>query len=87
MEQGKLMTDVPRRLSVDDEDYDPAVGARVVVLLDGIDQCGRCTGYDIDAGAVTRAKHDASGNAYVEDGEFAVETVQGVVEVHWRREV
>lgn len=84
MEQGNVMNAPPRRLSVHDADYDPAIGARVHVLLDGVDQRGRCEAYDADAGTVTRCKHDETGKAYVVGDEIAMETVTGKVEVSWR---
>lgn len=78
------MTDVPRRLSVHDADYDPTIGDRLVVLIDGVDQYGRAESYDIDAGTVTRAKLNADGNLYCEGDEVAIETVHGKVEVSWK---
>lgn len=78
------MTDVPRRLSTHDDDYDPRVGERLTVLLDGVDQRGRVEAYDLDAGTVTRAKHDAEGRIFVDGDEIAMETVAGHVEVLWR---
>ncbi|MES3096195.1 hypothetical protein [Sphingomonas aerolata] len=78
------MIDIPRRLSVTDADYDPRVGEGLIVLLHGVDQWGRAEGYDIDAGTVTRAKHDASGRLVLEGDEVAMETVAGRVEVTLR---
>lgn len=75
------MIDIPRRLSVTDADYDPCVGEGLIVLLDGVDQWGRAEGYDMDAGTVTRAKHDAQGRIYADGDEIAMETVTGFVEV------
>lgn len=77
------MTEVPRRLSVHDEGYDASVGQRLTVLLDGVDQWGRCEAYDLDAGTVTRTKHDAQGNVVLEGDEIATKTVTGKVEVFW----
>lgn len=74
----------PRRLSVHDEGYDPAIGARVCVMLDGVSQDGRCEAYDADAGTVTRCKLDADGKAFAVGDEIAMETVTGRVEVSWR---
>lgn len=76
----------PRRLSVHDEGYDPAIGARLRVLLDGVSQDGRCEAYDIDAGTVIRCKLDEQGHIYAEGDEVARETVTGKVEVSWRAE-
>lgn len=75
------MMDIPRRLSVHDDDYDPAAGATLVISLDGIDQHGRVTAYDIDAGTVTRCKHDAQGRVCVEGDQIGMETVHGLVTV------
>lgn len=77
------MTDIPRRLSVHDEDYNPAIGARLVIFFDGEDQHGRAEGYDLEAGTVTRAKHDANGKIFCVGDEIAIETVHGKVEVFW----
>jgi len=55
------MVTIPRRLSTHDIDYDPSLGARLVVMLDGVDQHGCAEAYDLDAGTVTRAKVDADG--------------------------
>ena len=74
----------PRRLSVHDVGYDPALGSRLCVLLDGVSQDGRCEAYDIDAGTVIRCKLDEQGYIYAEDDEVARETVSGKVEVKWR---
>lgn len=78
------MTAPPRRLSTDDADYDPAVGARVLVFLDGVEQRRRCVAYDADAGTVTRAKLNEAGEIYCVGDEIAMETVSGKVEVRWR---
>jgi hypothetical protein len=78
------MTDVPRRLSTHDDGYDPRVGEQLTVLLDGVDQHGRVEAYDMDAGTVTRAKHDTEGRIFVDGDEIAMETVAGHVEVLWR---
>ncbi len=75
------MLSIPRRLNVYDADFNPAYIGRLVVLLDGEDQAGFATGYDLDAGTVTRAKKNERGEVYVEDDEIAMETVAGKVEV------
>ncbi len=75
------MLSIPRCLNVYDADFNPAYIGRLVVLLDGEDQAGFATGYDLDAGTVTRAKKNERGEVYVEDDEIAMETVAGKVEV------
>jgi len=60
------MVTIPRRLSIHDADYDPTLGQRLVVRLDGVDQHGRVEAYDLDAGTVTRAKVDADGLFVIE---------------------
>ena len=60
------MVTIPRRLSVHDADYDPSLGARLIVSLDGVDQHGRAEAYDLDAGTVTRPKLDADGRWVIE---------------------
>jgi hypothetical protein len=75
---------VPRRLSVSDPDYDPSIGERLTVRLDGDDQHGRAEAYDLDAQTVTRCKHDAAGKIYLEGEWIAMETVHGVVTVEWK---
>jgi hypothetical protein len=61
-----MMVTIPRRLSVHDTDFDPTLGQRLVVKLDGVDQHGRVEAYDLDAGTVTRAKVDADGRFVIE---------------------
>jgi len=75
------MVTIPRRLSIQDADYDPTLGQRLVVKLDGVDQHGRVEAYDLDASTVTRAKRDASGRLVLEGDEVAMETVSGLLEV------
>lgn len=77
------MTTIPRRLSTDDQGYDASVGAALRVSLDGEDQEGRCTGYDLDAQTVTRCLLDAAGHPMLNEAKDAIEleTVHGVVEV------
>jgi len=60
------MVTIPRRLSIHDADYDPSLGERLIVKLDGVDQHGRVQAYDLDAGTVTRAKLDADGRWVIE---------------------
>ena len=60
------MVTIPRRLSIHDADYDPMLGARLIVMLDGVNQHGRVEAYDLDAGTVTRAKLDADGRLVIE---------------------
>jgi len=75
------MMNIPRRLDVNDADFDSHYIRRLVVLLDGEDQAGFATGYDLDAGTVTRAKKNERGEVYVDGDAIAMETVSGKVEV------
>lgn len=74
------MTEPPRRLSTEDGDF-PEWAGRVLVFLDGVDQAGRCTAYDVDAGTVTRAKLNEAGELYCVHDEIAMEIVSDKVEV------
>ncbi|MBT2242674.1 hypothetical protein JQK15_03910 [Sphingobium sp. BHU LFT2] len=84
MEQDAAMKEVPRRLCVDDADYDPQVGESLIVSLDGVDQYGQATAYDLDAGTVTRVKRDEKGLILINGDEVVLETVSGDVDVRWR---
>jgi len=75
----------PARYSVEQVDYDPALGARLCVHLDGVEQ-RRVIAYDCEAGTVTRCVLDAEGRLVVDENreDVGVETVSGRVEVTWR---
>lgn len=82
------MTEIPPSYLVDQKDYDPALGSRLVVTVDGVDQRGRVAAYGIEAETLTRCKHDQRGCAYVAPGadKVAMETVHGVINVTLKAE-
>ena len=74
------MTDLPRKLDVEGAAELGVIG-RVQITVDGVDQYGRATAYDLDAGTVTRYQHDERGKFFVIGDEVAMETVRGDVRV------
>ncbi len=81
------MSDIhpPRRYSVGDADYDPAIGARLEVFLDGVAR-GEVVAYDIDARTLTRHATDEQGNVIIDRAVNALkcETLTGDVAVVWK---
>lgn len=75
----------PRRLSITDASYDPSVGFRLQIFLDGIEQ-DLATGYDLDADTVTRYKADRNGDPLKDrkTGQLIRETKSGEIEVSWK---
>ena len=78
-----IMTDVPRRLSSDDADFQSWVG-RLFVHVDGVEQSGIVSAYDLDAGTVVRAKLNEQGEIYADGDTVATETIRGNVVVSLR---
>ncbi|APR52006.1 hypothetical protein CA223_06725 [Sphingomonas koreensis] len=76
----------PARQDVGDPRYDPRVGQRTEVLLDGEPQ-RHVIAYDRHAGWLTRARVDAGGGMALDDSRegVAIETVYGRVQARWRR--
>lgn len=56
---------IPTRYATGDYDYDPEVGCRLIISLDGAVQ-DRVVAYDIEAGFVTKHKVDAHGEVVVD---------------------
>lgn len=75
----------PNRQSVDDPDFDPSVGARTLIYLDGTLQ-KEASAYDCDAGTVTRPVVDAEGRLQLTPSRDAIlqEVVTGTVTVEWK---
>ena len=73
---------IPVRLSIDDDGYDPAVGALLFITLDGVPQ-SRVVAYDAEAGWVRRYVTDEHGFVQLNEARngFEKETVSGAVEV------
>ena len=69
-------------MSVDDADFDPAIGHNIVVLLDG-KVVEMVIGYDVPGGTVTRAARDFRGRTIVERDEIKFETLTGVITARW----
>jgi hypothetical protein len=77
-----MINEIPRRLSVHDEDYDAELGMSLRIALDGVEQQS-VVAYDVVEGTVTRHVLDAAGKAQVEPGwdRVWVETVSDDVQV------
>lgn len=73
---------LPVRLSVNDEDFDPDLGARLEVRLDGVVQ-DAVIGFDTEVGEVIRARKDADGSFMVNQAgdQIEIETIKGAVTV------
>jgi hypothetical protein len=73
-----MINEIPRRLSVHDEDYDAELGMSLRIALDGVEQQSV-----VVEGTVTRHVLDAAGKAQVEPGwdRVWVETVSDDVQV------
>lgn len=81
------MIDLPIRYSVHSADWDPAIGSRLCIKVDGVEQ-HRVIAYDAEAGWVDRYETDLQGHIVVDrQGERAsVERVSGRVTVALRPE-
>ncbi|WP_159981903.1 MULTISPECIES: hypothetical protein [unclassified Novosphingobium] len=73
---------IPAKGSVYDEDFDPELGRRLIISLDGVVQ-DQVVAYDIEAGVVTKHKVDAHGEVVVdrEREEIVKVDVHGAVTV------
>jgi len=79
-----LADTIPTKLSVDDPDYDPDLGARLVVSVNGVAQ-SHVTAYDIGAGHIYRFKDDKDGQIVAgKDGWPGLEIIKGDVAVTLR---
>lgn len=75
----------PSRYSINQDDFDPVIGIRLVITLDGVVQ-DKVIAYDAEAGVVTRYQVNADGNHCIDpaSGAAAVEDVAGTVTVTWK---
>ncbi|ETI63007.1 hypothetical protein C100_14970 [Sphingobium sp. C100] len=76
------MTGAPSRYSIEDRDYDPALGCRLHIELNGIRQ-DKVIAYDAEAGWVDRHEVDAAGLPVIDRTRetISVERVTGLVAV------
>jgi hypothetical protein len=74
----------PRAYSVEQSDFNPEIGRRLRICVDGVEQ-KEVVEYDCDAGTVLRNKLDAEGRVQVNPNRDEVwrETVCGKVTVEW----
>ena len=63
-----------------------SIRASFDVLLNGELQVNRCVEADSEKGYVVRHKYNDEGKLYTENGELALERVEGVVEFKLRRQ-
>ena len=73
----------PVRLSIEDSDYDPAIGKAIEVWFNGYKQ-PKVIGYDCEKGTITRYVATGFGELVIEDEEAKTETLQGEVLVRWK---
>lgn len=73
----------PQALDVGDAGFDPEIGRRVEVLLDG-EVRDHIISYDCRAGTIERYVCKADGQVCIENDEAAKETLTGDVTVRWR---
>lgn len=79
------MTDRPPvRYAVGQADFDPGIGRRLRVFVDGVEQ-NQVVEYDCEAGTVLRNKLDENGKAQLNEAcdEVLRETITGAVTVDW----
>jgi hypothetical protein len=77
----------PIRYSVGQDDFDPDIGRRLRICVDGVEQV-EVVEYDCAAGTVLRNALDAEGKAQANASKTEVlrETVHGTVTVEWEPE-
>ena len=75
----------PLRYSVGQEDFNPAIGKRLRILVDGVEQ-QQVVEYDCEAGTVLKNKLGEDGHPMLNKERDAVarETVRGTVTVEWK---
>ncbi|EJL23968.1 hypothetical protein [Novosphingobium sp. AP12] len=56
---------IPTRYAVGDDDFDPEVGRRLIISLNGVLQ-DHVIAYDIEAGIVTKHKLDEAGEIIID---------------------
>lgn len=73
---------IPTRYAIGDDDFDPELGLRLIISLDGVVQ-DQVVAYDIEAGVVTKNKVDAQGEVVIdrEREEVVKVNVRGAVTV------
>ncbi|HEX7856103.1 MAG TPA: hypothetical protein VF503_20680 [Sphingobium sp.] len=73
--------EAPIRYSTDDPDFDPRLGRRLIVAVDGVEQ-QQVASYDIEAGFIERAEVGVDGKIVVTTlGNVSIERVQGAITV------
>lgn len=80
-----LTTSPPVRYGVDRHDFDPEIGRRLRVFVDGVEQ-KQVIKYDCEAGTVLRNKLDENGQAQIDPvkrDEVWTEALTGQVTVEW----
>lgn len=72
------MVDAPPRYSIFDRDFDPELGCRLRITLNGVEQT-KVTAYDIEAGWLDRHEVDEAGNVVIdrEREDMSIERVSG----------
>jgi hypothetical protein len=75
----------PVRYSVGAPDFDPEVGRRIEVTLDGVVQ-DRVTDYDCEAGTLTRLALNSEGRPYLtpDKKNIVTEDLIGAVAARWK---
>jgi hypothetical protein len=78
-------TSPPRAYSIGQPDFNPEIGRRLRICVDGIEQ-REVVEYDCDAGTVLKNKLGHDGRPMLNDARDAVarETVRGTVTVEWK---
>lgn len=76
------MTVAPMRYSVSQPDFDPELGCRLIIRVNGT-ELKDVSAYDAEAGWVERLERDIEGKPVLlkARGEFAIERVKGAVAV------
>lgn len=77
----------PIRYSGSQPDFDPAIGSRIELWLDGVrldDEDHRISSYDCEAGTIIRALLNSDGCIYADGDKIAEETLTGKVEARWK---
>ena len=72
----------PQKLSIQDTDYDPSIGANIIITLDGERQ-DSVISYDVASGTLERHKK-VDGKYVIHCWQLAVEKMSGVVGVSWK---
>lgn len=76
----------PLRYAVSQDDFDPEIGSRLRIFLDGVEQ-REVIEYDCDAGTLLRNKLNAEGNVQIDPtqpDQVWTEHLTGTVTVEWK---